>query len=111
MSLVLDEHRHYLADRPRLEAYAAALRALVRPGDIVLDLACGTGVLGFLACDAGAGRVYAVDNGPIIDVARRLGAANGYADRISFIREISTRVVLSEPVDLVVCDQVGHLGI
>lgn len=111
MSLVLDEHRHYLADPHRLEAFRAALRAIVRPGDVVLDLACGTGILGFLACDAGAARVYAVDDGPIIDLARRFAAANGYADRVTCIREVSTRVVLPEPVDVVVCDQVGNLGI
>jgi SAM-dependent methyltransferase len=111
MSLVLDEHRHYLADRPRVEAFRAALRALVKPGDVVLDLACGTGILGFLACEAGAARVYAVDEGSIIETARRFAEANGYADRITFIRELSTRAILPEAVDLVVCDQIGHLGI
>lgn len=111
MSLVLDEHRYYLADRPRIEAYRAALAALVRPGDVVLDLACGTGILGFLACDAGARRVYAVDEGAIVETARGFAGANGYADRVTFIREHSSRAVLPEPVDLVVCDQVGHLGI
>ncbi|MGH9144932.1 MAG: methyltransferase domain-containing protein [Vicinamibacterales bacterium] len=111
MSLVLDEHRRYLADVNRIERFRAALNAAVQPGAVVLDLACGTGILGFLACDAGARHVYAVDAGPIIDIARRLARANGYADRITFIRELSTRVVLPERVDLVVCDQIGHLGI
>lgn len=111
MSLVLDEHRHYLADRPRIEAFRAALAALVRPGDVVLDLACGTGILGFLACDAGARRVYAVDEGPIVETARRFAHANGYADRVTFLREHSSRAALPEQVDLVVCDQIGHLGI
>jgi SAM-dependent methyltransferase len=110
VSLVLDEHRQYLADRPRVAAFRAATRAAVRPGDVVLDLACGTGILGFLACEAGAARVYAVDDGPVIDMARRFAHANGYADRITFIRELSTRATLPEPVDVVVCDQIGHLG-
>jgi protein arginine N-methyltransferase 1 len=111
VSLVLDEHRHYLADTHRLAAFRAALNAVVRPGDIVLDLACGTGILGLLACQAGARHVYAVDDGPIIDIARRMARANGFADRITFIRELSTRVALPEHVDLVVCDQIGHLGV
>jgi protein arginine N-methyltransferase 1 len=111
VSLVLDEHRHYLADTHRLAAFRAALNAVVRPGDTVLDLACGTGILGFLACDAGARHVYAVDDGPVIDIARRMARANGFADRITFIRELSTRVALPEQVDLVVCDQIGHLGV
>lgn len=111
MSLILDEHRRYLSDRPRVEAFRSALMAVVRPGDVVLDLACGTGILGFLACDAGARRVYAMDDGPIIDVARRFARANGYADRVTFVRELSTRAILPEQVDVVVCDQVGNLGI
>lgn len=111
MSLVLDEHRHYLADRPRLEAFRAALAAVTRPGDVVLDLACGTGILGFLACDAGAARVYAIDEGGIIETARRFARDNGYADRITYIRELSTRAAIPERVDVVICDQIGHLGI
>jgi SAM-dependent methyltransferase len=110
VSLVLDEHRQYLADRPRIEAFRAAMRAAIRPGDVVLDLACGSGILGFLACDAGARRVYAIDDGPIIDMARRFARANGYADRIVYVRELSTRAALPEPVDVVVCDQIGHIG-
>lgn len=111
MSLVLDEHRHYLADGPRLDAFRRALGAVVRPGDVVLDLASGTGVLGFLACEAGASRVYAVDDGPIIAIARQLARANGFGDRVTFVRDVSTRVTLPEAVDVVVCDQVGNLGI
>ena len=111
MSLILDEHREYLADGPRLDAFARALGEVVRPGDVVLDLASGTGILGYLALQAGAARVYAVDDGPIIDVARRFAAANGYADRVTFLREFSTRVTLPELADVVVCDQIGHLGV
>ena len=111
MSLVLDEHRHYLADRPRLDAFRRALAAVVRPGDVVLDLASGTGILGFLACEAGASHVYAIDDGPIIALARQFAHANGYADRVTFIREVSTRVTLPQRVDVVVCDQIGNLGI
>jgi SAM-dependent methyltransferase len=107
----LDEHRHYLADRPRLDAYRRALRAVVRAGDVVLDLGCGTGILGFLACEAGASHVYAVDEGPIIEVARQFAGANGLADRVTFLRGHSTRLELPERVDVVVCDQIGNLGI
>ena len=36
VALVLDEHRRYLADTPRLDAFEAALQVMVRPGDVVL---------------------------------------------------------------------------
>ena len=54
MSLVLDEHREYLSDRNRLDVYARAIAELVKPGAVVVDLGAGTGIMGLLACRAGA---------------------------------------------------------
>ncbi|MBW8868050.1 MAG: 50S ribosomal protein L11 methyltransferase [Acidobacteria bacterium] len=110
MSLVLDEHRAYLADAPRLDAFDAALRALVRPGDVVLDLASGTGILGLLACRAGARRVYAIEMGSIAELARDIARANGFGDRFVAIQEVSTRATLPERVDLIVMDGAGRFG-
>ncbi|MGE0040495.1 MAG: 50S ribosomal protein L11 methyltransferase [Vicinamibacterales bacterium] len=110
MSLVLDEHRQYLADEPRLEAFRRAITAVVRPGDVVLDLGSGTGILGYLACQAGASRVYAIDEGPIVGLARDLIHANGLDDRVQVIRQVSTWTTLPEPVDVIVTDQIGQVG-
>ena len=111
MSLVINEHRTYLSDRTRLAAYTAAIHNAVRPGDVVLDLGCGTGILGLLACRAGAARVYAIDATGMIEVARRLAKDNGLADRIVHLKELSLTAQLPEPVDVVVCDQMGGFGI
>jgi protein arginine N-methyltransferase 1 len=110
MSLQFDEHRQYLVDRHRLHAFEAAIARVVRPGDVVVDLACGTGILGLLACRAGAARVYAIDDGGMLDIARQVAAANGVADRITHIRAFSTRAELPERADVVVADQMGRLG-
>jgi protein arginine N-methyltransferase 1 len=110
VSLVIDEHRQYLADTNRLTAFDRAIREVVRPGDVVLDLASGTGILGLLACRAGARRVYAIDEGGIVGLAREVARANGFADRITTIREHSTRVELPERADVLVTDQIGRLG-
>jgi protein arginine N-methyltransferase 1 len=48
---------------------------------IVLDVGCGTGILSMFACQAGAKRVFAVDASDILDTARQIVAANGFADR------------------------------
>ena len=110
MSLIVDEHRQYLADPHRLGAFERAISATVKPGDVVIDLGAGTGILGLLACRAGASRVYAIDDGGIIDLARSLCRANGFADRVVFIKELSTRVTLPEKANVVVADQIGRFG-
>ena len=110
MSLIIDEHRQYLADQPRLAAFRAAVASVVRPGHIVLDLASGTGIMGLLACAAGAARVYSIEMGGMIAVAREIARANGYEHRVSFIKGFSTQVDLPEKVDVVIADQIGNFG-
>ena len=38
MSLVIDEHRQFLADANRVAAFEQAIRETIRPGDVVVDL-------------------------------------------------------------------------
>ncbi len=110
MSLVIDEHREYLRDGHRLDAFARAIAETVRPGDTVLDLGAGTGILGLLACHAGAAKVYALEVTSLVGLARAIAQANGFTDRIHHIKEFSTHAVLPERVDVVVCDQIGRFG-
>lgn len=110
MSLELDEHRQYLADQRRLDALARATAAVVRAGDVVVDLGCGTGILGLLACRAGARRVYAIDESGMAEIAEALAAANGYADRITILRGGSLHVSIPERADVVIADQIGGFG-
>ena len=54
----------------------AAARALVRPGDTVLDVGCGTGDLAFDCAARGAGVVLGIDFAePMLAVARRKASA------------------------------------
>jgi hypothetical protein len=110
MSLVVDEHRAYLSDDARVTAYRRARNAIVTPGSVGLDLASGTGILGLLACQAGAARIYAIESDDIAGLAQRLAAENGFGDRIITIQEWSTRVQLPERVDFIVTDLAGRFG-
>ena len=103
----LIEHAGYFRDSRKLAAYQKALDDVVRPGDVVVDLGAGTGLLGLMAARAGAGRVYMVDSGPILGAALEVAERNGHADIIVAVRGASTDVVLPEPADVVVCDQIG----
>jgi protein arginine N-methyltransferase 1 len=110
MSLVVDAHREFLGDFARVAAFREALRQRVRPGDVVIDLGAGTGVLGLLACEAGASRVYAVEPSGLIEVARRVAIANGFGDRIVYVNALAAHANLPEQADGIVADQIGHFG-
>jgi len=110
MSLIVDEHRQYLSDGPRLDAFRAALAATVRAGDVVVDVGSGTGVLAWFACAAGAARVYAIESGGMIEVARALAVENGVADRIVFLAGHSSEVEVPERADVLVGDLAGRMG-
>ena len=108
---VLDYHRSMLGDRVRTGALARAILAIVNKGDRVLDLGCGTGILACFACRAGARRVYAIESEPTIELARSLCRVNGFADRVVFIHELSTRVELPEQVDVIVTETIGNMAL
>ena len=110
MSLIVDEHREYLSDRHRIEAFRSAVEELVKPGSVVVDLGAGSGIMGLLACRAGAIRVYSIESTDIIGLTEDLCRANGYQDRVRFVKEVSGRVQLPERADVVVADQIGRFG-
>ena len=111
MSRVIDEHRLYLRDRHRVSAFERALREVVKPGDVVVDLASGTGILGMLACRVGASRVYAIEQDSIAGLARQIARRNGFEHLITGLRGHSRAVTLPERADVVVCDQIGGFGL
>jgi protein arginine N-methyltransferase 1 len=98
-----------IADRVRMDAYAQALREAIRPDSTVLDIGAGTGVMSLLAAKFGARKVIAVEPSSAIHIARELAAANGMADRIEFIRDVSTNISLTDRVDVIVSDLRGIL--
>lgn len=98
-----------LADAPRMDAYASALRQAIKPDSVVMDLGCGPGVFALLACKLGARRVYAVEPNNVIGLAREAAVANGFASRIEFFDTLSTDVTLPEPATIIVSDLRGVL--
>jgi predicted RNA methylase len=114
----LQFHAFCLTDTgTRLDQYARAISRSVRDGSVVVDLGAGTGILSFLACAAGARRVYAIEAGDAIAYGELLASSAGFRDRVRFIHEASTRVALPERADVLVADihdtfglQAGGLG-
>jgi len=98
-----------IADRVRVEAYAEALRKTVRKGSTVVEIGTGPGIFAVLACQLGAGRVYAIEPAEIIQVARDVAAANGCTDKIEFFEDFSRRVTLPSRADVLLSDLRGVL--
>jgi len=110
MAKTLDEHYGYLSDRVKLGQYQAAISRLVRPEHTVLDLGCGTGLLGLMALRAGASKVLFVEEASVIEVARRAVTEAGFAGKAEFFQANSFELALPEKADIVVCDHVGYFG-
>lgn len=101
-------HIAMLEDRVRTDGFLKAVRDLVRPSDVVVDIGTGTGVLAAGAAQAGARRVFAVESSGIADVAERLFADNGLAEKVHLVRERSTRATLPERATLLVTEMIGN---
>ena len=102
------EHARMLHDDRRTADYLAALAQAVRPGDVVLDIGTGSGVLAIAAAWAGARHVYAVEASDIAEVAERVFAVNGMEDRITLVAGWSRNINLPEPADLLVSEIIGN---
>jgi hypothetical protein len=101
-------HVKMLNDRARTTGYLNALREVVRPGDVVVDVGTGTGILAMAAARAGASRVYAVEASDIGKSAQAIFKANGFGDRITLIQGWSTRIELPERADVMVSEIIGN---
>lgn len=98
-----------IADHVRMDAYVRALELTVRPGDVVLDIGTGTGIMALVACRLDAARVIAVERDDVIEIARQIAARNGVDDRITFIHARSTDIELPQKANVIVSDLRGIL--
>jgi protein arginine N-methyltransferase 1 len=96
---------------PRMPIYEEALRRAVTPGCTVIDLGAAFGVFALLACKFGAGRVIAIEPDPSIELLGPLAQANGFSDRITIIRGLSTDFTPEQKADVVVSDCRGTVSL
>lgn len=106
----INYHLSMLVDDVRTGAYGQAISRVVKAGDVVVDVGCGSGILSFLARRAGAKHVYAIESEPVIEMAKLVAAKNGYKDKITFFNDVSFAVDLPEKADVIVTETMGTFG-
>jgi type III protein arginine methyltransferase len=110
---VAEYHWEMLNDQPRNIAYDAALRRAVRPGDRVLEIGSGAGLVAMMAARAGAAEVISCEivAGMAATAAENV-AANGLSDRVRIVgkhsRDLALGVDLPGPADLLVSELIHH---
>ncbi len=103
----VEVHRRMLVDERRLELYGEALRAVVKPGDVVVDAGSGTGVLAVQAALAGAARVYAIEKTEFALGIPQVAADSGVGDKVVVVRSDFSTVELPEKADVLVTETFG----
>lgn len=105
-------HIPMMNDAPRNDAFEAAIKAAIAVTGTdarVLDIGAGSGLLSLMAARAGARKVVACEMDPMIaEMAQRIVARNGYADRITVHARPSTELAvgaeLDAPADILVSE-------
>jgi SAM-dependent methyltransferase len=105
----LNAYGAMISDRVRMDAYEEALRRVVSPSSLVLDIGAGPGIMTLLAAKLGARKVIAVDPNPLVRIGARLAAENSVADRVVFVQGRSQQIELNEKADVIVADLRGML--
>ncbi|MDQ4133453.1 MAG: 50S ribosomal protein L11 methyltransferase [Actinomycetota bacterium] len=100
-----------LADRIRTKTYQRAIASILWPGATVVDLGAGTGILSLFCAAERARKVYAVERSGIADVARERIEENEAGSGIDLIVGDIAEIDLPEPVDVIVCELMGPLGV
>ena len=108
---LLNFHQWCISDTVTMTAYRDAILGSVRPGDVVLDLGAGTGILSFMACEAGAARVYAVEPAAVIALVPRIAEDNGFGDRVICRKTESFAVELPEKADVMIASMLDSAGV
>jgi protein arginine N-methyltransferase 1 len=102
----LYEHEKMLADSVRVASYHNAIKRHIKPGEVVLDLGTGTGILSFFAAQQKPRKIYAIDHSDFIEVARKIAAHNNIGN-IQFVRTNSRNFTPEEKVDVILHEQIG----
>lgn len=104
----IEYHRTLIADRVRNEAFAHALKSVIRKGETtVADIGAGTGILALIAARLGAREVFLYEAAEVAGVAEKVLKANR-ASNCHLIPCHSSEMEDPPRVDVVVSETLGN---
>lgn len=91
--LIPNWHFLMIADEARNTAYERAIGRAVKPGDLVLEIGTGSGLLSMMAARAGAERIITCEMvGLIARTAKEVIERNAFSERITVFHKMSTKL-------------------
>ncbi|KAF5302348.1 hypothetical protein FQA39_LY10387 [Lamprigera yunnana] len=104
-------HYEMLSDVVRTNSYRDAIlnNKQMFKDKIVLDVGCGTGILSMFAAQAGAGKVYGIDQSDVVYKAMDIIRKNNFQDIIHLIRgRIEDTPLPVDKVDVIISEWMGY---
>lgn len=93
-----------LSDSTRTDSFKKAIEKVVKSGDVVIDLGCGTGILSIFAVQRGA-YVFAIEVDPFVaDAAEYFIKNAGYSSKIKVIQGDCRNLNLPVEADVIICE-------
>jgi protein-L-isoaspartate O-methyltransferase len=94
-----------LIDVSRTNTFKKAIEETVKPGDVVVDVGSGTGILAFFAASAGAAKVYAVEVDHLMAESLRTSVKlNNLEDKVEVIEANALQAELPQNVNVVIAE-------
>ncbi len=98
--------RGMLIDHTRTLAFQRAIEAVVQPGDTVIDVGTGSGILAMMAARAGAAQSWGLELTEMAEWAERIARRNGL-DAVRIVRGDAAGFVADAPAALVMGEFAG----
>lgn len=98
--------RGMLIDHVRTLAFQDAIDAIVRPGDRVIDVGTGSGILAMMAARRGAAEVFGLEVTDMASWAARIAARNGL-DAVRIVQGDGAAFDAEGPVDVIMGEFAG----
>jgi hypothetical protein len=100
-----------VSDRRRTDAFAEAIAEVVKPGDVVIDVGTGTGILAMLAARAGAARTHAVDKSLVIEHVQALLEDNALSELVTLHHSLASDLIVEGRADLIISEWLGNFAL